>query len=160
MPSTTYKATARDLGLLLHWGHELHVIEQQFEPQLLFSLEAAHHRYQTELNNPKAIFLIAEQGDQPVGYLYAHVQPTPIYFATHQQECVLEVIYLEPVARGKGLADLLIQECCAWANQQGVWRIVVGVYAMNVASMRLFERLGFQLYHTTLVKPLAPQSGT
>ncbi len=154
MNRTIRRATADDVPLLLHWGRELHVIEQQFEPQLQFSLDAAQRRYQEELLNADACFLIIEVEGQALGYLYAHIQPTPAYFATSRLECILEVIYLEPAARGKGLADSLIHACSAWAASRGVWRIVVGIYAMNEASLHLFQRLGFQPYHVTLIKPL------
>ena len=153
MSNTIRPASEIDLPSLATWGQKLHEVERQFEPQLQFSLEEAYVRYQHELANPQALLLIVEDSGEPVGYLYAHIEPTPSYFALLATECVLEVIYLEPVARGKRFADQLIEKCIAWADDQNVWRYSTGIYAQNSSSLLVFQRLGFRPYHVTLVKP-------
>jgi RimJ/RimL family protein N-acetyltransferase len=104
------------------------------------------------LSNPHALLLIAQQNMQPVGYIYAYITDAPDYFATKSKDCVIEVVYLEPDARGKGIAEEFIRGCITWAQAAQAARFVAGIYAGNVASIKLFKKMGFEGYHLTMVR--------
>jgi len=147
-------ATQNDLDLLLRWGRALHEVEHAFEPQLTFEEDQARERYGESLQDPQTLFLIAELAAQPVGYLYAYIVDAPPYFATQATHCIIEVVYLEPQARERGVAQALIGRCSEWARAAGASRLLAGIYAANEPSVKLFTKQGFIPYHVTLVHDL------
>lgn len=149
--STIRTATPNDLALLLCWGGALHEIERAFEPQLMYNEAVSHARYMQELRNRDALFLIAEHDEQAVGYLYAYVVDAPLHFATQTKHCIIEVVYLEPQARGRGIAQDLIARCSEWARAAGASRLTAGMYAANEPSIKLLTKHGFAPYHITMV---------
>jgi GNAT superfamily N-acetyltransferase len=98
--------------------------------------------------------LIAELAAQQVGYSYAYVVDAPPYFATPAKHCVIEVVYVEPHARGRGVAQELIARCSEWAQAAGASRLIVGIYAANEPSIKAFAEQGFVPYHVTMVRDL------
>lgn len=152
--STIRAATPNDLDLLLRWGRALHEVERVFEPQLMDNENQARERYVEAIHDPQTLFLIVELAALPVGYLYAYVVDAPPYFAARAKHCVIEVVYLEPQARGWGIAQNLIAGCSEWARAAGASRLIAGVYAANESSIKLFAGQGFVPYHLTLVHHL------
>ncbi|MCG5437490.1 GNAT family N-acetyltransferase [Micromonospora foliorum] len=54
-------------------------------------------------------------------------------------------IYVDPTARGRGVARLLLDALIASTEAAGVWTIQSGVFGENTASLRLHERAGFRV---------------
>lgn len=152
MDTKVRPATLNDIDLIERWGHALHEVERAFEPHIRYFGEHYRERDAQQLSNPDALYLIAEFETRPVGYLSAFIVDIPEHLALSGRECVVEVIYLEAFARGKGIADELLKTCFGWLQQKGVKRVGAGVYAQNRASLKLFERLGLQPYHVTVLK--------
>lgn len=147
-------ATRADIALLEAWGRELYNVEQKFEPGLRYTGEAFWERDIEGLSSPDAHYLIAELGGRPVGYLAATLEAMPEYLAPSGRECVIEVLYVEEVARGQGVGAALLEACLGWANEQGATRVRAGVYAQNRASLGLFGRFGLHAHHVTVLKTL------
>lgn len=145
------KASLEDIDFLVAWGEKLHEVEKQYEPLLIFSRDESMKQYKEQLRNPDALFLIAFFEDIPVGYVYAFVSCIE-YLDTDKKECTIEVIYLDPSARGTGLAQELIQACLDWAKSRDCFRIKAGIYSQNSVSQKLFSKIGFESYHTSFVK--------
>ena len=55
-------------------------------------------------------------------------------------------MYLHPRARGRGLADRLVEELLAEARREGIEQVVLTVVAANLRARRLYERWGFAVY--------------
>ena len=83
-----------------------------------------------------------------------YVADAPPYFATRATHCIIEVVYLEPQARGRGIAQDLIMRCSQWARAAGASRLIAGVYAANEPSIKLFTKHGFVPYHVMMVHDL------
>lgn len=149
------RATPEDLHLIRRWGEALYNVEKTFEPYADYNPDQFKDRDVQALQDPNALMLVVEDRSRPVGYLYAHLQPLPTYLTLQGKMCVLEVVYLEEGARGKGLADALILACVEWAKGKGAKRIVAGVYAENAASLRIFSRLEFEPHHITVMRSLS-----
>lgn len=87
-------------------------------------------------------YLVAEGGDGAiVGYAYAsHFRTRPAY-----RWAVEDSVYVAPGSKGKRvgtrLLEQLIAECAALGFRQMI--AVIGDGAVNVASVRLHEKLGF-----------------
>jgi phosphinothricin acetyltransferase len=54
-------------------------------------------------------------------------------------------VYVDPTARGRGVARLLLDALIASTEAAGVWTIQSGVFGENTASLRLHERAGFRV---------------
>ena len=145
------QASHNDLITLLDLGEKLYLMEKSFEPLLCFTATETETRYTKQLKNEDALFLIAEIEGTIVGYLYAHADKVE-YFDTDKLECEIEVIYIEPKYRGKGLAQELLQVCIDWAHNKNVFCLKTGIYAQNNDSIRAFTKLGFSPYHLTLTR--------
>lgn len=138
------KADFTDIDVLQLFGKELHLVEKEFEPGLKYSEDESRVRYLKQLNNPLALFLIVEDDTKkPLGYLYAHAEEADVH---DQLECNLEVIYLIPESRGKGLSNQLIQSCIDWAKKNHITKIKTEIFAQNTASRKAFEKNGFDPY--------------
>ena len=58
---------------------------------------------------------------------------------------VLQWIYVDPEARGRGLADELMRHALAWMDAQNVSGKEVFVTALNPAAVALYRRHGFEV---------------
>lgn len=119
-------------------------MEKEFEPNLEYSEDEARARYTRQLENPLALFLVAEDAALgPVGYLYAHAEKNE---GSSNLECNLEVIYIKPEFRGRGIANELIQSCLAWVKANQIQKIKTEIFAKNEVSRKAFEKNGFEPY--------------
>src|SRR5207248_81735 len=65
-----------------------------------------------------------------------------------------DLVYIEALAvaaaeRGHGLGTRLLHDALAWARANGRPRLALNVLQRNLGARRLYERLGFQLWHET-----------
>ena len=74
-------------------------------------------------------------GDRPVGLIAAQQEnPDSVY---------LYSLWLDPAARGRGLARPLVATAVDWARDQRVRTVTLRVAADNVAARVVYESLGF-----------------
>ncbi|GIJ76248.1 phosphinothricin acetyltransferase [Micromonospora phaseoli] len=57
-------------------------------------------------------------------------------------------VYVDPAARGRGVARLLLDALISSTEAAGVWTIQSGVFAENAASLALHRRAGFRVIGT------------
>jgi ribosomal protein S18 acetylase RimI-like enzyme len=55
-------------------------------------------------------------------------------------------VYVRPSARGSQLADRLIGACMAWAREQQLLYVRLGVETTNTPAIRCYYRCGFTIY--------------
>ncbi|MFN8549122.1 MAG: GNAT family N-acetyltransferase [Candidatus Eisenbacteria bacterium] len=86
----------------------------------------------------RAIFVLELQGQ-----LHGMVAADP-----HDRDprtMFLGAMWLDPEARGRGAAGMLIDALNRWASDQGVERLLLHVVEDNAAARRAYERAGFRL---------------
>lgn len=154
MDAKVRRATLVDIDLIERWGRALYEVERAFEPHIRYLGEHYREKDIEQLSSSDALYFIAEVQNQPVGYIAASITDMPEHLALSGRECVIEVVYVEKLARGKGVADKLIEACFSWLQEKGIKRVRAGVYAQNRSSLRLFERSGLQPYHITVSRTL------
>lgn len=89
--------------------------------------------------------LVAELGGRVVGYSYAG----PYRARSAYRFSVEDSVYLSPEVQGRGVGTALIGEVIAHC-EAGPWQQMVAVIgdSANIASVRLHERLGFNMVGT------------
>ena len=89
---------------------------------------------------------VAEEGDRWVGMVTGLVNDPA--------EPRLEVVgmFVEPVARGRGVGAALLEAVASWARGRGAPRLRLWVTSTNGAALRLYQRRGFR--PTGKTKPL------
>ncbi len=68
---------------------------------------------------------------------------------------LLDILYVRPAARGKGLGVELIRAAAEYVQAQGAETLALDVLESNVAAKRLYDRLGFATVERTLAAPIA-----
>jgi ribosomal protein S18 acetylase RimI-like enzyme len=83
------------------------------------------------------VVFVAESGDRWLGVVGAFVRVDP-------REAQLISMWVDPAARGRGLAERLIAAVAGWARDRGCTHVFLFVQETNVRAQRLYERAGFQ----------------
>lgn len=87
-----------------------------------------------ELNNPPAVFLVAEQNGEVVGYMGFH-DVVGEGFVTN--------VAVSPACRRQGVASALIAAAQDICRDRGITRLALEVRESNAAAIALYERHGF-----------------
>ncbi|MEU1920637.1 N-acetyltransferase family protein [Streptomyces albogriseolus] len=57
-------------------------------------------------------------------------------------------VYVDPAARGRGVASALLKALIDSTEEAGIWTIQSGIFPENTASLALHERAGFRVIGT------------
>ncbi|MEV5083526.1 N-acetyltransferase family protein [Streptomyces sp. NPDC056159] len=57
-------------------------------------------------------------------------------------------VYVDPAARGRGIASALLQALIDSTEQAGIWTIQSGIFPENTASLAVHQRAGFRVIGT------------
>ena len=68
---------------------------------------------------------------------------------------LLDLLYVKPAARGKGLGVELLRAAAEHVQSQGAEMLALEVLESNAAARRLYDRLGFATIERTLAMPVA-----
>lgn len=99
--------------------------------------DAPEHRWRTRLSLPGALDLLAVDDDRPVGT--ASGVPDP----DDPARVELISMWVDPDARGRGVAGVLIEAVARWAAEQGGHDLELSVMPDNARARRTYERAGF-----------------
>ena len=80
---------------------------------------------------------VAERGERWVGVVGA-------FLRVDQRETQLISMWVDPNARGQGIAERLISAVAAWADTRGCESVFLFAQETNVRAQRLYERAGFR----------------
>ena len=72
---------------------------------------------------------------------------------------LLDMLYVKPEARGKGLGTELIRAAADHAREQGAEMLALEVQERNAGARRLYDRLGFTTYDRLLATPITALLG-
>jgi ribosomal protein S18 acetylase RimI-like enzyme len=96
-----------------------------------------------QLDKPRVVVLVAERGDEVIGYTYAGVEGHD-YMALRGPAGVLYDIVVDPVHRGNGVGRKLLDATLVALKARGAPRVVLSTAEGNMAARRLFVGAGFR----------------
>ena len=88
------------------------------------------------VGDQKTLF-VAEEADRWLGVVGAFVRVNPL-------EVQLISMWVDPSARGRGIAQALIRAVAEWAQERGSTKVVLFVQEANEPAQQLYERAGFR----------------
>lgn len=100
-----------------------------------FSEPWSFESLKSELDNPNAIFLVAENNEKCLGYIGMH---------TVCDEGYITNIAVLPDFRGNGVGTLILNNIITLAEKSGLRFISLEVRVSNKNAMSLYENLGFE----------------
>lgn len=87
-----------------------------------------------ELNNPRAVFLVAADDGRVLGYAGMHHVGDEGYIAN---------VAVDPAARRQGVARRLLAELEAYGREHALYRLTLEVRASNAAAIALYAGAGY-----------------
>lgn len=95
-----------------------------------------------ELNDTNSTFFIAELNGKAVGYAKLR-ENSKVDCLENENAVELHRIYILERAKGKGVGGALMNRCFETARAKGYETIWLGVWELNSAAIKFYERLGF-----------------
>lgn len=101
------------------------------------------------LSDKKALVLIAQEKNKPVGYLVARLK----MISYRKSKCLeIENMGVSPKFRSKGIGSRLINECVSWAKKHSYKKVFVNSYFKNTGAISFYKRNGFNEIDISLEK--------
>ena len=101
--------------------------------------------YDDWLGRRGSFALVAESGDEPVGYVLVLIEPGDDTWTTDERIAVIQTLSVAPGSRGRGLGTALMDAADAELDRIGVRDVFVGAVASNEGARRFYERRGLAL---------------
>jgi diamine N-acetyltransferase len=102
----------------------------------------SQNKIREEIDIPGSHFLLAYEGETPVGYAFLREAGPPIG-VTGAKPVELARIYFEEHVIGKGYGSMLMTACTERAIQAGYDVLWLGVWERNERAIRFYKKKGF-----------------
>lgn len=136
------EAVNEDLSTLLLCEQEVIKAERPFDPTIKKE-EVTYYDLEALLSNPRAIVLVACDGDKIVATGYG-LEKTARHYLDHETYAYLGFMYTDPAYRGKGINADIVSGLKKWAKMLGLNELRLTVYNENEPALRAYEKVGFQ----------------
>lgn len=103
--------------------------------------------FRRALTNPDGVFVVAEQGGRPAGFLYATITDPEIL--TQPTACII-YIAVSPEVRGKRIGEQLYRETEKRLRKRGIKYVYALANTDSPAVQGLLEKMGMKKGHTTI----------
>lgn len=136
-PGRKHGEPALPAGIIITDMHADHLDSLADLESMAFSTPWSYDALAEELQNPLAVFLVAEDVDaeSAVGYMGMH----------HiLDEGFITNIAVHPAHRRQGIARALLQEAMDYAEAHDLTRLTLEVRPSNTAGIALYESMGFK----------------
>ena len=118
--------------------------------------EAGYGRFLvSQITGPESTVLVAESAGEAVGYLWATVEGTD-WAQLRGPSGVVQDIYVDAAARGRGAGRALLEAAIAWFRSHGRTQVVLMTKTRNAAAQRLFASVGFRPTMVEMTLDLEP----
>ncbi|HZE04948.1 MAG TPA: GNAT family N-acetyltransferase [Solirubrobacteraceae bacterium] len=100
-------------------------------------------KYERWLQDPETFFVVAEDGDRPVGYAFVTVGSGYAAWQTGDRIAELETLSVLPEHRSDGVGAALLEHVWEQLAEISVEDLAITAAKTNVDSHRFYERHGF-----------------
>jgi ribosomal protein S18 acetylase RimI-like enzyme len=107
----------------------------------------------SQLAEPSAVVLVAEQDGQAIGYAYGAIEGYD-YMALRGPAAVIHDLIVDPAYRGRGAGKALLTAMIAALTARHAPRVVLSTADRNESAQRFFERAGFRRTMVELTREL------
>lgn len=130
---TVRPARPEDLGAALDLYEAVAAEGRWIGAELPIDRAARLERWRATLERPDACFLLAFEGERPVGQaVLTGGGPSELGMLVAAE------------ARRRGVGSALLAACIDWARAAGSHKITLQVWPHNEAAIRLYEKFGFE----------------
>ncbi len=149
---TVRPARADELDVVIDLAQRLVDFDRGFDPTLSAtwtSTDEAREFY-TDRIAGDGVALLAFDGSRALGVLTASLEAEDYSHRTVGTVAELEILYVDPDARGRGAGKALVLAFTAWARAAGATRLRVNASHENVGAIAFYRGLGFVDYDVVL----------
>jgi ribosomal protein S18 acetylase RimI-like enzyme len=100
---------------------------------------------------PDTLFLVAEDGGEPVGWIWLSLPSA----ANGRDTAWIYNVEVDPERRGRGYGRAIMRAAEGELSERRVARLALNVFTDNPTAIRLYESLGFQATAQQMIKPLS-----
>lgn len=97
-------------------------------------------RFVRLLGRDDVVVLLTGPADDPTGFAFLTLRPTPYHDGPLAQ---LEELYVRPHLRDRGLGTALLEAAIAAVEERGAREVHIGVDEVDTDTRRFYERHGF-----------------
>ena len=128
-----------DMGMVVHLEGAGYVEQRGWD--MTFEALAARivADFLEKFNPARERCWIAEMDGRHVGHIFLVQHPE------ERETAKLRLLYVDPVARGMGLGNRLVNECVQFAREVGYKKITLWTQSILTAAHRIYQAAGFRL---------------
>ena len=158
MEISVRKATADDYNSLCELFDEIDALHRDNLPHIFQKPNGAAREkdyYLGLIADENVALLVAEVGENLVGFVHAIVRDTPaIPVFVHRRYAIVDSIVVKSGFQNQGIGKILMDKMQEWAIARGATSIELNVYEFNVTAISFYERLGYQTFSRKMSKEL------
>lgn len=149
------QAISSDLTLLAEWTYSLHCHEDDqsiaTHPQFKSKLNAW---LQSEFESTNGLFLVAQDQQQPIGFIYASTIINDNGFLASPMKGVIHLLWVEKEFRQKKVGERLTKSIETCFKELGVGYVECSFTAINQLAQNFWRKQNYMPYSTTARKIL------
>jgi GNAT superfamily N-acetyltransferase len=141
-PITVRKADLDDLETLLRFEQGVIAAERPFD-KTLGTGDIHYYDINEMITSPDFEIVVAESENKIIGSGYARIVNSKPYLK-HEKNIYLGFMYVDPVHRGKGVNQKILDALKKWSISQGITEMRLDVYYDNLPAIKAYEKAGFK----------------
>lgn len=152
------KARADDYDSLCGLFSEIDSLHRDHLPRIFQRPKGAareHDYYLGLIADENVAFLVAEAGENLVGFVHAIVrEPPALPVFVPRRYALVDSIVVRSGFQNRGIGTMLMDEVEGWAIAKGSASVELNVYEFNETAISFYTRLGYQTLSRKMSKEL------
>ncbi len=156
------RAAHQDAHTLSELNQDVQKLHADAHPQLFKPVSSNPFPpsfFEELLAKPEHVFFIAEEGGNPIGYIYVEIRHSPETSYRFAMESIhIHHISIRPAYRRKGYGDELMEAAMSLAREKNIQLVTLDVWSFNTRAQAFFARQGFTVYNQRMWVDLSKKS--